>query len=259
MTTTAGQRDHYEVLGLARSATPEVIKAAYRARTRSAHPDNGGDPGEMTAINHAWDVLGNLDKKRDYDLELDRAQQHSTPQPPPAATTTKSTDPDDPFGFRDWQADFSYFTAPNMAATETPAQPSASDDTEDVPGLAFFGSLIAGIALATLGVAWIIVIIVAGLIHHDGAASIAENAFVAVLVFIGTMLAIASRVRRVDIAPPAFYTVVVLVLIAVGVVLRHELAGWAALTWALLTVCCAEGERFQRVYSGRNDANSEIL
>lgn len=252
MTTTAGERDHYEVLGLARSAGPEVIKAAYRARTRAAHPDNGGDPDEMTAINHAWDVLGNLDKKRDYDLELDRAQH--TQEPPPSATT-ESTEPDDPFGFKDWQPDFSHFAAPHADAS---AQPETSDEPEDTPALAFFGSFIAGVALATLGVAWVIVIIVAGLIHHDGAASIAENVFVAVLVFIGTMLAIASRVRRLDVVPPAFYAVVVLILVAVGVVMRHEFTGWAALTWALLTVCCAEGERFQRVHSVRDDLRSEM-
>lgn len=251
MTTTAGERNHYEVLGLARSASPEVIKAAYRARTRSAHPDNGGDPDEMTAINHAWDILGDPDKRHDYDIELDRAQQARQSEPSPATTAAESTDPDDPFGFKNWQPDFSHFASPGGQQPNDAPPPAADAIPEDTPALAFFGSFFAGVALATIGVGWVIVIVVAGLIHHDGAASIFENVFVAALVFIATMLAIAGRVRRVDVVPPAFYAVVVLVLVAVGIVLRHELAGWAALTWALLTVCCAEGERFQRVHALR--------
>ena len=39
-----GLRVHYDVLGVARTATPDQMRAAYRTRARANHPDAGGDP-----------------------------------------------------------------------------------------------------------------------------------------------------------------------------------------------------------------------
>ncbi|MFM7666435.1 MAG: J domain-containing protein [Actinomycetota bacterium] len=40
--------DHYAVLGVARNATTDDIRRAYRNRMRTAHPDSRGATGSST-------------------------------------------------------------------------------------------------------------------------------------------------------------------------------------------------------------------
>jgi len=60
-------RDHYEVLQVNPRADAEVIRAAYRVLARKYHPDHGGDPAAMIALNDAWDVLGDQSRRAAYD------------------------------------------------------------------------------------------------------------------------------------------------------------------------------------------------
>lgn len=48
---------HYEVLGVGTDATPDQIKSAYHALARKYHPDKGGDAGNFTKINRAYEYL----------------------------------------------------------------------------------------------------------------------------------------------------------------------------------------------------------
>ena len=59
--------DLYEVLQVHPRAEAEVIRAAYRTLARKYHPDHGGDPGRMIALNDAWDVLGDPNRRAAYD------------------------------------------------------------------------------------------------------------------------------------------------------------------------------------------------
>jgi len=63
--------DFYEVLGVPKTATAEEIKKAYRKLAFKYHPDQ--NPGDKAAeemfkkINAAYDVLGDENKRRQYD------------------------------------------------------------------------------------------------------------------------------------------------------------------------------------------------
>ncbi len=50
----------FAVLHLLPSAPPELIDAAYRTLARLSHPDVGGDPEAMRALNDARDALKDL-------------------------------------------------------------------------------------------------------------------------------------------------------------------------------------------------------
>ena len=59
--------DHYQTLGVAKNATPDDIKKAYRRLASIHHPDKGGDTAMFQQIQIAYDTLSDPDKKQQYD------------------------------------------------------------------------------------------------------------------------------------------------------------------------------------------------
>ena len=59
--------NYYETLGVARDASPEQIKAAYRAQAMAAHPDRGGDHERMSRVNEAYECLSDPERRERYD------------------------------------------------------------------------------------------------------------------------------------------------------------------------------------------------
>lgn len=60
-------KDYYQVLGVAREASPEDIKKAYRRLAHQYHPDKGGNEQKFKEINEAYQILSDRDKKAQYD------------------------------------------------------------------------------------------------------------------------------------------------------------------------------------------------
>ena len=65
------KRDLYQILGVARDASEDVIRKAYRKLARRHHPDvNPNDKGaedKFKEISHAYSVLSDAEKRRTYD------------------------------------------------------------------------------------------------------------------------------------------------------------------------------------------------
>jgi hypothetical protein len=67
-------KDYYTILELTRTATANDIRASYRRLVQQYHPDVNPDPKAhelIKDINEAYEVLGDLNKRRGYDFLLE--------------------------------------------------------------------------------------------------------------------------------------------------------------------------------------------
>ena len=59
--------DYYNILGVSKNASQDEITKAYRKLAMRHHPDRGGDAQEFQKISQAYDILGNEQKRKQYD------------------------------------------------------------------------------------------------------------------------------------------------------------------------------------------------
>lgn len=57
----------YEILNVDPTASPSEVKRAYRKLSSSHHPDRGGSDSTMATINDAYSILGDADRRKQYD------------------------------------------------------------------------------------------------------------------------------------------------------------------------------------------------
>ena len=72
------QKDYYNILGVSRNASKEEIKRAYRRLAHQYHPDkNSGDDAKFKEINEAYQILGNDQRRQQYDQFGDVFSSHA--------------------------------------------------------------------------------------------------------------------------------------------------------------------------------------
>lgn len=61
-------KDYYAILGVAKGASQDEVKKAYRKLAHTHHPDKqGGDEAKFKEINEAYSILGDPQKRSQYD------------------------------------------------------------------------------------------------------------------------------------------------------------------------------------------------
>lgn len=60
--------DYYKILEIPRDSTQEQIKKAFRKKSLKYHPDKGGDIKKFKEINDAYQILGDEEKRKRYDM-----------------------------------------------------------------------------------------------------------------------------------------------------------------------------------------------
>ena len=75
---------YYDILGLKKNASQDEIKSAYRKLARQYHPDHnpGASNDTIQAINEAYAVLSDPQKRRSYDLTTGVRVEPPPPQQP---------------------------------------------------------------------------------------------------------------------------------------------------------------------------------
>ena len=65
------EKDYYAVLGVPSSASEKELSRAYKKLAKEHHPDaNAGDPASeerFKEVNAAYEVLGDTEKRKEYD------------------------------------------------------------------------------------------------------------------------------------------------------------------------------------------------
>src|SRR5580658_8948010 len=73
------EKDYYQVLGVSSTASEKELTRAYRKLAKQYHPDaNPGSEDRFKEISAAYDVLGDADKRKEYDEVRRLAQSGAT-------------------------------------------------------------------------------------------------------------------------------------------------------------------------------------
>jgi len=82
LVASVDERDLYQLLGVANTATQEEVREAYRRLIRLTHPDVGGTDMLFRQVKEAYDTLSDPDRRAEYDRK-GSGPRFDEPVPPP--------------------------------------------------------------------------------------------------------------------------------------------------------------------------------
>ncbi len=135
---------HYSVLGLSKKASADEIKKAYRKLAKKYHPDlnPGNEEAEkkFKAVNDAYEILGDSEKRKKYDFELENPKASKNNK---NNSTNKSKAKTNPFNFdiNNFGAGFESFFGFNPKTKEMTKEESKEKNPIDTSAAfeSFFG------------------------------------------------------------------------------------------------------------------------
>ena len=130
-------KDYYKILEIDKKATPAEVKKAYRTLAKKNHPDkNLGDKKaeeRFKLVNEANEVLGDVDKRKQYDELGENWQQNQQAQNQQRNYNQNQGNPNQGFG-RENQGDFSdffeQFFSQQRGGNQQQSQPQKGADYE---------------------------------------------------------------------------------------------------------------------------------
>jgi len=169
---------HYDVLGIARSADGNIIRAAYRVLAKRYHPDVATGPKDRAVarfrrIQEAYEVLSDARRRAEYDAQLDAAAgEPQTPQAPPRPTREPPRAPE----------------AGSQSRQETPKRKSSSENGTGAARRRFAGALI------VIVVVFVAVIQIIGEFEAQQLLSQEWGGILFLIMWLGTLIWFARRV-----------------------------------------------------------------
>jgi molecular chaperone DnaJ len=102
-------KNYYETLGVAKSASADEIKKAYRKLAHKYHPDKGqGNDAQFKEVNEAYQVLSDSAKRSQYDQYGETFEQARANGNPNAGQSYGQGSPFGDFGFGQGGVDFDF-------------------------------------------------------------------------------------------------------------------------------------------------------
>jgi len=89
-------KNHYEVLGIKQTSTPDEIKSAYRRLVLKYHPDRSSDPKAaeiFMAVTESYNILSDPERRKEYDRLLLVERLRATHPTPPKVQTARPPEP----------------------------------------------------------------------------------------------------------------------------------------------------------------------
>ncbi|MGL3804995.1 J domain-containing protein [Paeniglutamicibacter sp. R2-26] len=127
----AQRRTHYEVLGIARTASATEIKTAYRKAARATHPDHGGNAEDFGAVTLAYETLSDPAARARYDRSYGTESSYLRGKAPSAGTYGPADDAGASMRFesnapRSSASDPTVFVPPLLESPDSPLEKAKS-------------------------------------------------------------------------------------------------------------------------------------